>query len=72
MLQSIVKKIFGSRNDRLVKQYMQKVRAINAFEPAMEKLSDVNWPPRRPSSNPASNRASRACFGARCAISMCR
>jgi preprotein translocase subunit SecA len=41
MLQSIVKKIFGSRNDRLVKQYMQKVRAINAFEPAMEKLSDA-------------------------------
>jgi preprotein translocase subunit SecA len=40
MLQSIAKKIFGSRNDRLVKQYMQKVRAINAFEPAMEKLSD--------------------------------
>jgi len=41
MLQSIAKKIFGSRNDRLVKQYMQKVRAINAFEPAMEKLSDA-------------------------------
>ncbi len=41
MLQSIVKKIFGSRNDRLVKQYMQKVRAINAFEPATEKLSDA-------------------------------
>ncbi|MFZ0106313.1 MAG: preprotein translocase subunit SecA [Thiobacillus sp.] len=41
MLQSIVKKIFGSRNDRLVKQYMQKVRAINALEPAMEKLSDA-------------------------------
>jgi len=41
MLQSIVKKIFGSRNDRLVKQYMQKVRAINAFEPAMEKLGDA-------------------------------
>ncbi|MEQ1593235.1 MAG: preprotein translocase subunit SecA [Thiobacillaceae bacterium] len=40
MLQSIVKKIFGSRNDRLVKQYMQKVRAINALEPAMEKLTD--------------------------------
>ena len=41
MLQSIVRKIFGSRNDRLVKQYMQKVRAINALEPAMEKLSDA-------------------------------
>ena len=41
MLQSFVKKIFGSRNDRLVKQYMQKVGAINAFEPALEKLSDT-------------------------------
>jgi preprotein translocase subunit SecA len=41
MLQNIVRKIFGSRNDRLVKQYMQKVRAINAFEPAMEKLADA-------------------------------
>ena len=40
MLQNIVKKIFGSRNERLIKQYMQKVRAINALEPAMEKLSD--------------------------------
>jgi preprotein translocase subunit SecA len=39
MLQSIFKKIFGSRNDRLVKQYLQKVKAINALEPAMEKLS---------------------------------
>ncbi len=40
MLQNFVRKIFGSRNDRLVKQYMQKVRAINALEPAMEKLTD--------------------------------
>jgi preprotein translocase subunit SecA len=41
MLQSLFKKIFGSRNDRLVKQYLQKVKAINALEPAMEKLSDA-------------------------------
>jgi preprotein translocase subunit SecA len=41
MLQNIVKKIFGSRNERLIKQYMQKVRAINALEPAMEKLTDA-------------------------------
>lgn len=40
MLQSIIKKVFGSRNDRLVKQYLQKVKAINALEPAMEQLSD--------------------------------
>ncbi|MDQ1314648.1 MAG: preprotein translocase subunit SecA, partial [Pseudomonadota bacterium] len=41
MLQSLFKKVFGSRNDRLVKQYMQKVKAINALEPAMEKLTYV-------------------------------
>ncbi|MFZ3041708.1 MAG: preprotein translocase subunit SecA [Thiobacillus sp.] len=41
MLQSLFKKVFGSRNERLVKQYLQKVKAINALEPAMEKLSDA-------------------------------
>jgi preprotein translocase subunit SecA len=40
MLQTLAKKIFGSRNDRLVKQYRQKVAAINAHEAAMEKLTD--------------------------------
>jgi len=41
MLQSLFKKVFGSRNERLIKQYLQKVKAINALEPAMEKLSDA-------------------------------
>ncbi|MBW8457905.1 MAG: preprotein translocase subunit SecA [Thiobacillus sp.] len=41
MLQSLFKKVFGSRNERLIKQYLQKVKAINALEPAMEKLSDT-------------------------------
>ncbi|MCD6706985.1 MAG: preprotein translocase subunit SecA, partial [Thiobacillus sp.] len=40
-MQSLFKKVFGSRNERLVKQYLQKVKAINALEPAMEKLSDA-------------------------------
>ena len=40
MLSTLLKKVFGSRNERLVKQYMQAARAINAFEPALEKLSD--------------------------------
>src|SRR5689334_16835973 len=40
MIQTILKKIFGSRNDRLLKQYQRQVRAINALEPQMEKLSD--------------------------------
>jgi preprotein translocase subunit SecA len=33
-------RIFGSRNQRLLKQYSHSVHAINALEPALEKLSD--------------------------------
>ncbi|GAB2489033.1 MAG: preprotein translocase subunit SecA [Comamonas sp.] len=33
-------KIFGSRNDRLLKQYRKTVARINAMEPEYEKLSD--------------------------------
>ena len=40
MISSLFKRIFGSRNDRLVKQYAQKVLSINAMEPAMQALSD--------------------------------
>ncbi len=40
MISSLLKKILGSRNDRLVKQYASKVQAINAFEAAMQALSD--------------------------------
>jgi preprotein translocase subunit SecA len=40
MIAKLFKKIFGSRNDRLVKQYMQQVQRINALEPAMQALTD--------------------------------
>ncbi|MFZ3088536.1 MAG: DEAD/DEAH box helicase, partial [Methylotenera sp.] len=40
MISTLFKKLFGSRNDRLVKQYAQKVEQINALEPAMQALSD--------------------------------
>jgi preprotein translocase subunit SecA len=40
MVTGILKKIFGSRNDRLLKQYRRKVTAINALESAIVKLSD--------------------------------
>ncbi|HKU69536.1 MAG TPA: hypothetical protein VJQ51_01740, partial [Burkholderiales bacterium] len=40
MIQTALKKIFGSRNDRLIKQYQRQVRAVNALEPEMAKLSD--------------------------------
>ncbi|WP_374474712.1 preprotein translocase subunit SecA [Zoogloea sp.] len=40
MIAGLLKKIFGSRNDRLIRQYSQTVRAINAFEPKIQALSD--------------------------------
>ncbi len=40
MLSTLFRKFFGSRNDRLVKQYAQKVKEINALEPAVQALSD--------------------------------
>ena len=42
MISSLLKKVFGSRNDRLVKQYTAKVKAINVLEPAMQQLSDAD------------------------------
>ncbi len=40
MIGNVLTKIFGSRNERLLKQYSRSVAAINAFEPALAKLSD--------------------------------
>ncbi len=40
MISGLLKKIFGSRNDRLIKQYAQAVKRINALEPAMQALGD--------------------------------
>ncbi|MFI4887722.1 MAG: preprotein translocase subunit SecA [Burkholderiales bacterium] len=37
---NILTRIFGSRNERLLKQYAQQVREINALEPATAALSD--------------------------------
>lgn len=41
MITTLVRKIFGSRNERLIKQYTQTVGVVNSLEPAMEKLSDT-------------------------------
>jgi preprotein translocase subunit SecA len=38
---SLLTQIFGSRNQRLLKQYQKTVREINALEPTIEKLSDA-------------------------------
>jgi preprotein translocase subunit SecA len=41
MISNILTKIFGSRNERLLKQYSQALHKINAFEPAMAAKSDA-------------------------------
>ncbi|MFC7516120.1 preprotein translocase subunit SecA [Herbaspirillum sp. GCM10030257] len=45
---SLLTQIFGSRNQRLIKQYQKTVREINALEPAMEKLSDAELQAKTP------------------------
>ncbi len=40
MISGLLKKIFGSRNERLIKQYSQTVRRINGLEEALAALSD--------------------------------
>ena len=40
MISGLLKKIFGSRNDRLIKQYSTVVRQINALEAGVSALSD--------------------------------
>lgn len=41
MLPKLLTSIFGSRNDRLLKQYRTVVQQINALEPQFEKLDDA-------------------------------
>ncbi len=40
MISKIMKKVFGSRNDRLVKRMMKTVQQINDLEPEISALSD--------------------------------
>jgi len=40
MIANVLKKVFGSRNDRLLKQYRRVVATINALEPSISALSD--------------------------------
>ncbi|GAA4023443.1 preprotein translocase subunit SecA [Actimicrobium antarcticum] len=45
---SLLTQIFGSRNQRLLKQYQKTVREINAMEPSIEKLSDAELQAKTP------------------------
>ncbi len=40
MISSVVKKVFGTKNDKIVKQYLKRVQQINALESTYEKMSD--------------------------------
>jgi preprotein translocase subunit SecA len=40
MISNLLKKVFGSRNERLVKKLLKSVSRINALEPEIERLSD--------------------------------
>ena len=41
MLPKLLTSIFGSRNDRLLKQYRRVVEQVNALEPQFEALADT-------------------------------
>jgi preprotein translocase subunit SecA len=41
MISGILQKVFGSHNQRLIKQYRKTVAVINALEPQIEQLSDT-------------------------------
>ncbi|MGN6898176.1 hypothetical protein [Neisseria sp. P0015.S002] len=43
MLTKIAKKILGSRNDRLLKQYRKSVSKINALEEQMKALNEEDF-----------------------------
>ena len=40
MIQTIIGKILGTKNDRMVKEYLKKVQGVNALEAEYEALSD--------------------------------
>jgi len=43
MLKKFIQNIFGSRNQRLLKEYSKKVNQINALEPSIKKLKDIDF-----------------------------
>ncbi|WP_024301105.1 preprotein translocase subunit SecA [Pseudogulbenkiania sp. MAI-1] len=48
MISTLLKKVFGSRNDRLLKQYRQVVARINALEDGLRSLSDEDLAGKTP------------------------
>src|SRR5690606_26169744 len=48
MLNALLARVFGSRNERLLRQLSGHVKKINALEPEMEKLSDAELQAKTP------------------------
>ncbi|TWI14175.1 preprotein translocase subunit SecA [Aerolutibacter ruishenii] len=48
MLNSLLTRVFGSRNDRLLRQLQRTVNKINALEPEIQKLSDSELQAKTP------------------------
>jgi preprotein translocase subunit SecA len=48
MINTLITKVFGSRNDRIVKQLSRKVQQINDLEPAMQALTDEELAAKTP------------------------
>jgi len=48
MINSLLTRVFGSRNDRLLRQLNRIVAKINALEPELEKLSDAELQAKTP------------------------
>src|SRR5690606_3902246 len=48
MLNNLLTSVFGSRNDRLLRQLQRSVTKINALEPEMQKLSDTELQAKTP------------------------
>ena len=86
MLNNLLKKVFGSRNDRLIKQYFQTVATINALEAKIAALTDAELRAKTEEfkqriatgtiSTPFCRRHSRSCAKpanvcSKCAISTC-
>ena len=57
MIQAFLAKIFGSRNDRLVKTMSKAVAKINALEAGIKALSDAEIKAIAESYNPAKHKA---------------
>jgi len=48
MISGLLKKVFGSRNDRLIRSYSKAVRSINALEAEVEALTDEQLQAKTP------------------------